>query len=178
MLCIEVKLLSEKSRSGDRDQLMDYTLSLDDRVNRKTYQNSKIAFFEGVFLARFYLTYFSQHAEVHESLEEIRKKGKIGFESRIFELRWNDITKTLSNIKSDNNYEHALIHDLVLLLKKKNFVDFTGFSDITFDINYSPLFDPPLLKPKRPQSLFFRFQGPRFSRYRQLYKRIFLEVNS
>jgi len=155
----------------------DYTLSLDDRENRKTYQNSKIAFFEGVFLGTIYLTYFSQHAEVSESLEEIRKKGKIGFESRIYELRWNDITRTLSNIKTDNNYEYALMQDLLLLLKKKNFVDFSGFLDITLDMNYSPLFDPPLLKPKRPKVSFSGFKDLDSAVIVSFDKRIFLEVN-
>ena len=130
MLCIEVKYFSGKSRSGEYDQLMDYCLSLENKDARKTYKNPKIKKFNGIFLGLIYLTYFSQYNSVREALREIRKKGFNHYESNLYELRWNDITRVLSSSESKNKYENKLIKDVVLLLKKKNLVDFEGYSDV------------------------------------------------
>jgi len=151
MLCIEVKYLSEKSRAGEYDQLMDYCLSLENAASRKTFSEEGIAEFEGVFAGVVYLTYFSQYAAVQESLKEIGKRGLKNYESKLYELRWNDITRALKGIESGGKYEQKIVNDLVELMKKKNFVDFEGFSDVNFALNYEPLFSPPLriLKPER-----------------------------
>jgi len=136
MLCIEVKYFSGKSRSGEYDQLMDYCLSLENKDARKTYKNPKIKKFNGIFLGLIYLTYFSQYNSVREALREIRKKGFNDYESNFYELRWNDVTRVLSSSESKNKYENKLIKDVVLLLKKKNLVDFEGFTNVSFSYKF------------------------------------------
>ena len=176
MVCIEVKYLSEKSREGEYDQLMDYCLSLESKKSRKTYNNKDVANFDGLFLGLIYLTYFSQYRSVQESLKQIKKKGLIDFEKKLYELRWNEITKILSEIKSENKYINKIHNDLVLLLQKKNFVDFKGFSKVNFDLQYKPLFSFSS-KPRKPVKIYFRgFRDLDNPNILECQKHIFLEV--
>ena len=158
MLCIEVKFLSGKSGIGEYDQLKAYTLGLADKEKRKTFSNTKISKFGGTFIGTIYLTHFSQFRSVVDSLKEIRKSGASGFESKIYELRWNDITKALVRFNSENEYENLLANDLVLLLKKKNFVDFLGFPEVSFNVRYNNLFHPPLKKEVSTKPIFNGFR--------------------
>jgi hypothetical protein len=138
MLCIEVKYLSNKSRKGEYDQLKDYCLSLEDVYSRKTYKTTDIAEFDGLFIGIIYLTYFSQYSSAIESLEGLRTHGYGNYQSKLYELRWNEITKILKEYKSNSKYERMIVDDIVRLLTKKNFIDFIGFKDVLFDTQYRP----------------------------------------
>ena len=140
MLCIEAKYLSPKSREGEFDQLKDYCLSLEKSEFRKNYNESDIADFKGNFIGIIYLTYFSQYLDVQESLGQIKKKGFNNYESKLFELRWNDITRVLRGFESSYEHEKMIAEDLVSLLIKKNLMDFEGFPEISFDLRYDCLF--------------------------------------
>jgi len=144
MLCIEVKFQSEKSGTGEYDQLELYTLALADKEKRKTFRNTGISNFDGIFLGTIYLTHYTQFRSVLESLAQIQKSGASGFESKIYELRWNEVTKTLVQLKIESEYENRLVDDLVLLLKTKNLVDFEGFTDVSVNFQHQHLFHPPL----------------------------------
>ncbi|MFH1941896.1 MAG: hypothetical protein ABIL68_07300 [bacterium] len=176
MLCIEIKYLSGKSREGEYDQLMDYCLSLEFKDRRKTYHNPKIAKFDGIFLGLVYLTYFSQYRSARDSLAQIRKKGVLDYEKKLYELRWNEITKTLSGIQSKSMYVEKIKEDLIFLLKKKNFIDFKGFSEVNFDVIYKPCISF-AIRPKKPSKPefagFAELEDPGILEYD---KHIFLEV--
>jgi len=176
MLCIEVKYLSDKSREGEFDQLKDYCLSLEKPEFRKTYNESDIAEFKGTFIGTVYLTHFSQYMDVQKSLEQIRKRGFNNYESKLYELKWKDITRVLREFKSNYEFEKMIAEDLASLLIKKNLVDFEGFPDISFDLRYDPLFSW-LTKPGK--HLLHDFKG--FSELKEpdilkFAKKIFFEV--
>lgn len=178
MLCIEVKFLSEKSGIGEYDQLKAYTLSLADREKRKAFGNPKIARFDGIFLGTIYLTNYSQFRSVLDTLKEIGKTGYLGFESKIYELRWNEVTKTLLRFHSENEYENKLVNDLVLLLQKKNFVDFEGFTHVSFNVQYTPLFQPPLKIKESVRSAFMGFSDADSAEAFAFHKYIFLRCDN
>lgn len=137
MLCIEVKYFSPKSRFGENDQLMDYFISLNNPSARRTYKNRKISSFKGKFIGLIYLTLYSQYKSVRNSLEEIYKKESSNYEHKLFELRWNDITRILTSLKCKTQYEENIVKDLVLLLQRKNLMDFHGFSEPSFELKYA-----------------------------------------
>jgi len=172
MLCIEVKYFSPKSRFGDQDQLMDYFLSLNNPNARRTYKNKKISRFEGKFVGLIYLTHFSQYTSVRDSLKEIYKKESINYEHKLFELRWHDIARILTTLKCKTKYEEDIVKDLVLLLQKKNLLDFSGFSAPSFELKYEPFLSVSSNLVKSSFSGFSILDSPDILNYE---KNIFLE---
>ncbi len=125
VLCIEVKYYSSKSGEEDNDQLRRYFEGL-------TLPKSK-----SDFLGVIYLTKYPSRKELEDSLKCIEQQGLIGAEDKLFQLRWFEITKAIEdyNKESLSKHERLILDDLLLYLKKKNFVEFTEFSFQTKEFN-------------------------------------------
>jgi len=141
ILVIEVKYYSEKSRSGEHDQLKDYFLALSDENSRKTFYNEKISEFKGKFLGLVYLTYYSQEKECEDSLYELSKCKLDDVKKNFYQLRWNDISKVIKKRKSAENdeYRRKIFEDLYELMLRKNFIDFEGWSN-PIDVELNRIF--------------------------------------
>lgn len=141
ILVLEVKFYSSKSRSGQDDQLKDYFLAISNEKGRATFNNDKISKFRGEFIGLVYLTKYVQRFEVQESINELSKEWIGDFRDKIYELRWNDISKSFkdpSNLGL-NKYELNIINDISSLLKKKNFIDFEGWTQPP-QVDHGPIF--------------------------------------
>jgi hypothetical protein len=130
VLVIEVKFYSGKSRSGKDDQLKDYFIALSHEKGRNTFLNEKIKNFKGEFMGLIYLTYYNQINDIEETINELSKEWVKECRNKIYELRWNDITKIFKNKDNVNltSSELNIYEDIFLILKKKNFIDFEGWS--------------------------------------------------
>ena len=127
---IEVKYFSSKSRIRNEDQLKDYFLAISNQKGRLTFNNSTISNFEGKFGGLIYLTYFTQKKEVEYSINELSKEWVGDCRSKIYELRWNEITNSIKKIPQSEltDQEAKICDDILFLLKKKTFVDFEGWT--------------------------------------------------
>jgi hypothetical protein len=141
ILVIEVKYYSKKSSVGEQDQLKKYFFAVKDKEGRNTFSNEKISNFKGRFLGLVYLTYYPQREETKSSIKEIEKQGILDCDEQIYELRWNDITNALENIKDGNcsATEKMVNSDILSLLRKKNFIDFKGWTTIPL-ISFNNIF--------------------------------------
>lgn len=132
ILVVEIKYYSSKSRVGEYDQLKDYFFAVSTEKGRNTFSRKEISGFKGKFLGLVYLTYYTQREEVESTIKEIEKQGVFDTKKQIYELRWNDITKALEDGDGLSVMSKKVNEDILSLLRKKNFIDFKGWTSVPF----------------------------------------------
>lgn len=119
ILCIEVKYYGSKSGVGEDDQLRKYFEGMSIFSSKK----------QSEFLGLIYLTKDSSKEELMESLECMKSKNLNNPESKLFQLRWSDMTKTIKEYPTNlSTLEKEIMQDLFNYLKFKNLIQFSKFS--------------------------------------------------
>lgn len=173
LLVIEAKFKSDKSGTGDYDQLMRYYSAVKGEI--EGFKDSQVANFKGKRGYVIYLTEAAAADEIEESIKSIRKND-ISFDNSIFHLRWHQLYKMLlDRINIYSNTERMIAEDLIKYLERMGLKEFTGISApeqvITGSINKNnPIFfsiikedtnklyfnDLPLVKISNQEFCFYR----------------------
>jgi hypothetical protein len=124
LLVIEAKFKSEKSGTGDYDQLMRYYSAVKNGV--EGFSDNEIANFKGKKGYIIYLTEAEASVEIQDSIKSIRK-AEVNFDNSIFHLRWHQLYKVLADmINVYSNTERMIAEDLIKYLEKVGLREFSG----------------------------------------------------
>ncbi len=126
LIIIEAKFKSDKSGTGENDQLMRYYKAIYDDI--ENFNEQEIAEFKGVKGYIIYLTESEAIDEIEASVLEIKKTNE-DYSSSIFHLRWNQLHKLLSNsVNRLSLQEKVIVEDMINYLEKLGLCEFSGIS--------------------------------------------------
>ena len=173
LLVIEAKFKSEKSGTGDYDQLMRYYSSVVKGV--EGFSDIEISSFKGKKGYIIYLTESEASDEIQDSIKSIRK-AEMTFNNSLFHLRWHQLYKVLVDRKNIySNTERMIAEDLMKYLERVGLREFSGvkvpdesivritsinkpifFSNFNEEIEKSYFSELPLVQINDCQICFFR----------------------
>lgn len=120
VIVIEAKLWSQKSGTGEFDQIARYLHLLDDASTI----NPRLP--DAFSSALIYLTEHDSVAELEESVEAFGEAGKA--RKRIFRLQWQDIALAAKeSSRQAAGAERLILEDIAKFLSRRNLEYFTGF---------------------------------------------------
>jgi hypothetical protein len=137
LIPIEVKYYSEKHGEEEKDQLMKYYIGFITVDGRKTFNNEAIKKSSGKLLAFIYLTKFEAQHEIEETIRLMESRGISDAKSRLFHLRWQDVSRVIESILSKElvPYKRCIYNDIMKLMALKNFLPFRGFSKLPKELS-------------------------------------------
>jgi hypothetical protein len=130
VVIIEVKLWSEKSSEGEKDQLAKYLALLDDLTSLNVVVPSTD------LRALVYLTLQDSRAEILESLK-VRANSPADCH-RTFRLGWQDVLVSAEIAsRGSEGFHKSILCDVSEFLRRRGYEYFTGFSQDIFLPNFS-----------------------------------------
>lgn len=126
LLVVEAKFKSDKSGTGDNDQLMRYYEAITKDLHN--FYNEEIKNFNGITGYIIYLTESEAMDEIAESVSEI-KKNDAAYTSSIFHLRWRQLHYILiNNINEFSAQEKIIARDIIDYMEKLGLGEFSGIT--------------------------------------------------
>lgn len=132
LIIVEAKFKSNKSGTGEHDQLKRYYIAVTEHLNE--FCQPEIASFSGQIGPIIYLTELEASEEIEDTKRELEKEGK-QLVHPIFHLRWQLLYKVLEQTSIASEPHYSLIaSDLISYLKYLNLQEFAGITGPTDEI--------------------------------------------
>jgi hypothetical protein len=126
LLLIEAKLKSEKSGTGENDQLARYYTAIQSDIGN--FLETSVSGFTGKKGYIVYLTEYNAFSEILDSTLEIKKLFS-NHSDKIFHLKWHQLYKTFEMMYPDyTTQEKEIVDDLLLFMDRIGLRDFSGIS--------------------------------------------------
>lgn len=126
LIIVEAKFKSDKSGTGEYDQLMRYYKAVCEDI--ENFNDFEIAGFTGRKGYIVYLTESEAVDQIKDSIAEIKKTDQ-NYKDKIFHLRWHQLHTVLShNVQALASREKLIALDLIKYLEKLGLSEFRGVS--------------------------------------------------